>query len=158
MRASPGAPRWQGGTGRGMARAQAALLKGENLPPVGRLMRAAARASLDEQPLPAGVIPPGLDPLWPALARHLCRGSTAEDRALLTSLAQDPTLRPPPLQWGLRYIVRGDILLDGGTEITIDELTDRAGVPRLPYLEDLPPEIQIPDDAFTGPPPPRGWQ
>jgi hypothetical protein len=40
------------------------------------------------------------DPLWPALARHVARISTAEDRALLEDLARHPEKREPPLSWG----------------------------------------------------------
>src|SRR5205823_159373 len=49
------------------------------------------------------------DPLWSALARHLARRSTKADRELLVDLAQHPEKREPPLQWGLRHIVRGDV-------------------------------------------------
>jgi hypothetical protein len=86
---------------------------------------------------------PNLDPLWPALARHLARRATPEDRALLTNLAQHPEKREPPLSWGLRFIVRGDVLFDDGSVVTLDELCDEAGVPRLPYLEDLPDELEV---------------
>ncbi len=81
-----------------------------------------------------------LDPLWPALARHLARRATSADRALLVDLAQHPERRGPPLAWGLRFIVRGDVLLDDGSTATLDELCTEAGVPSLPYLEDLPAE------------------
>jgi hypothetical protein len=87
---------------------------------------------------------PKLDPLWPALARHLARRSTPEDRALLTDLAQHPEKREAPLSWGLQFIVRGDVMLaDGETVVTLDELADEAGVPRLPYLEDMPDELEV---------------
>jgi 3',5'-cyclic AMP phosphodiesterase CpdA len=83
------------------------------------------------------------DPLWSALARHLARCSTAEDRRLLIGLAQHPVRREPPLSWGLQFIVRGDVMLDDGSVVTLDELTDHAGLPRLPYLEELPDELQV---------------
>src|SRR5215203_75002 len=86
---------------------------------------------------------PSLDPLWPALARHLARRATPEDRALLTDLAQHPEKREPPLSWGLQFIVRGDVLFDDGSVATLDELCDEAGVPRLLYLEDLPDELEV---------------
>jgi 3',5'-cyclic AMP phosphodiesterase CpdA len=86
---------------------------------------------------------PDLDPLWPALARHLARRATPEDRALLNDLAQHPEKREPPLSWGLQFIVRGDVLFDDGSVATLDELCDEAGVPRLPYLEDLPDELEV---------------
>ncbi len=84
-----------------------------------------------------------VDPLWPALARHLARRATPKDRALLTDLAQHPEKREPPLSWGLQFIVRGDVLFDDGSVVTLDELCDEAGVPRLPYLEDLPDELEV---------------
>jgi hypothetical protein len=61
--------------------------------------------------------------------------STNEDRALLADLAAHPELRQPPMSWGLQYIVRGDVLLDDGTEVTLDGLCDEWGLDHLPYLE-----------------------
>jgi len=87
---------------------------------------------------------PHLDPLWPALACHLARRSTPEDRALLIDLAQHPEKREPPLSWGLQFIVRGDVMLsDCKTIVTLDELADEAGLPHLPYLEDMPDELEV---------------
>lgn len=77
------------------------------------------------------------DPMWPALARHLCNRATDDDRQLLTSLATVPD-RVPPLSWGLQYIVRGDLVFADGTELTLDQLADDLGLPRLPILEPLP--------------------
>jgi 3',5'-cyclic AMP phosphodiesterase CpdA len=86
---------------------------------------------------------PSLDPLWPALARHLARNATSEDRSFLSDLAQHPEkCREESLSWGLQFIVRGDVLLENDSIITLDELTDQAGLPRLPYLEDLPDELE----------------
>jgi hypothetical protein len=84
-----------------------------------------------------------LDPLWPALARHLARRSTAGDRILLTDLACNHAHREPPLSWGLQFIVRGDIMLDDHSITTLDQLTEEAGFPPLPYLEELPEELDI---------------
>jgi hypothetical protein len=81
-----------------------------------------------------------LDPLWPALARHIARISTAEDRSLLEELAQHPERREPPLSWGLRHIIRGDIILDDGDTLTLDEVTEQMGMPRLSHLENISPE------------------
>jgi TIR domain/NACHT domain len=86
---------------------------------------------------------PDLDPLWPALARHVARLATPEDRALLEDLAQNPERREPPLRWGLQFIVRGDVMLEDGTIITLDELADEAGVPRLPFLDEMPDELEV---------------
>jgi predicted phosphodiesterase len=88
-----------------------------------------------------------MDPLWPALARHLARRSTAEDRELLIDLAQHPEKREPPLQWGLRFIVRGDLMLDDSSFLTLDELADEIGVERLPYLDEMEPELEVDWDA-----------
>ena len=84
--------------------------------------------------------------LWSALARHLARCSTDADRELLIDLARNPEQREPPLSWGLRFIVRGDLLFDDGSIVTLDELCDELGLPRLPYLEDMPDEIELPDE------------
>jgi hypothetical protein len=86
---------------------------------------------------------PKLDPLWPTLARHLARRSTPEDRALLADLARHPEKREPPLSWGLQFIVRGDVMLADGSVVTLDDLADEAGVPHLPYLEDMPDELEV---------------
>ncbi|MBF0180087.1 MAG: hypothetical protein HQM03_08690 [Magnetococcales bacterium] len=83
------------------------------------------------------------DPLWPALARHVARCATDEDKKLLENLAKNPELREPPLQWGLKYIVRGDVMLADGSEITLDEMCDELGLPQLPYLEEMPPLLEI---------------
>lgn len=87
------------------------------------------------------------DPLWPAYARHIARRSTADDRALLESLAADPSQRPEPLASALKYYVRGDLVMPDGSELTLDELCDRAGVARLPLLEEMPPELDVDFDA-----------
>jgi hypothetical protein len=34
-------------------------------------------------------------------------------------------------------------MLEDGTVITLDELADEVGVPRLPFLEDLPDELEV---------------
>jgi len=81
---------------------------------------------------------PGADPLWSALARHVTRQSTPQDRELLENLARDPEARHSPLSWGLRFIVRGDIWLPDGTFTTLDKLAERVGLAPLPLLEDSP--------------------
>ncbi len=80
------------------------------------------------------------------MARHLARCASAADRALLEDLARHPEKREPPLSWGLQFIVRGDVLLDDGSFVTLDELCDKADLPHLPYLEELPDEIELPDE------------
>lgn len=83
------------------------------------------------------------DPLWPALARHIARMSTPEDRALLEDLVRHPEQRPAPLSWGLRHYVRGDLIFDDGSVVTLDELCAQAGVAPLPVLETMPDELDI---------------
>jgi hypothetical protein len=83
------------------------------------------------------------DPLWPALARHVARISTSEDRALLEDLARHPEKREPPLSWGLQHYVRGDLVFDDDSVVTLDELCAQAGVPPLPLLEAMPDELNI---------------
>ncbi len=87
---------------------------------------------------------PSLEPVWPALARHLARRSDAADRALLEGLARDPDrVEDGPLRWGLRFIVRGDVMLPDGSFVALDALCDEAGLPHLPYLEDPPETLAI---------------
>lgn len=95
----------------------------------------------DEDPKNLPKFSPDTDPLWPALARLLIRQATAGDWSLLEDLAKHPEKRAPPLSWGLKYLVRGDIILDDGSEITLDALSDKLGFPRLPYVEELPEEL-----------------
>ena len=87
---------------------------------------------------------PALHPVWPALARHLARRPHQADRELLESLARDPEqVEDGPLHWGLRFIVRGDVMLHDGRFVTLDTLCDEAGLPHLPYLEDPPPPLEV---------------
>ncbi|MDY7230604.1 metallophosphoesterase [Hyalangium rubrum] len=80
-------------------------------------------------------------PLWPALARHLARLSTPQDRALLELLARHPEGQGRTVFWGLKYYVRGDLVLADGGELTLNALCDELGLPHLPYLEDMPDEL-----------------
>ncbi|HSR98930.1 MAG TPA: NACHT domain-containing protein [Kofleriaceae bacterium] len=111
------------------------------------LMQLACRVSLGHEPgsrrLADALAQFGGDPLWPALARHIARSSTVADRALLEDLAAHPERREGPVSWALRYYVRGDIATPAGAVITIDQLCDELGSPRLALLEDMPPEIEI---------------
>jgi hypothetical protein len=86
------------------------------------------------------------DPLWAALARHVARISTDDDRALLEELARHPEQRPPPLSWGLQFYVRGDQMLADGSVVMLDELCTRAGVPSPPLLEPMLDELDIDED------------
>lgn len=128
------------------------------------LFRLACRASLhpeaDASALEQALADYSGDPLWPALARHLSRRSTADDRALLEDLARHPEKREGVLSWCLRYYVRGDVMLQDGTVLTIDELCHQLGIDPPPLLEDLPGELPLPTfDAqleLAGEKPPAG--
>jgi hypothetical protein len=39
--------------------------------------------------------------------------------------------------------VRGDVMLDDGEVVTLDELADELGLPHLPYLKDMPNELEV---------------
>jgi hypothetical protein len=80
------------------------------------------------------------DPLWRALARHITRRASDDEKRLLLDLAAHPEKRDPPLRWGLQYIVRGDVILEDGTELTLDELAKDAHLEPLPYLVDPAPD------------------
>lgn len=84
------------------------------------------------------------DPLWPALARHVARISTSEDRAFLEDLARHPEQREPPLSWGLQHYVRGDLVFNDDSVVTLDELCIQAGLAPLPLLDPMPDELGTP--------------
>ncbi|MDC3959045.1 NACHT domain-containing protein [Polyangium jinanense] len=135
--------------GIGRAGTRAVLAFSEPKDPLLRLFHEACRLSLrprsESMPFRRALaeLPEGIDPLWPALARHVARMSTPEDRKLLCELAERPESREKPLSWGLRYYVRGDLVLDDGTEVELDELCDEAGIARLPWLVDMPDELDV---------------
>ena len=81
------------------------------------------------------------DRLWVSLARHICGCSMPEDQDVLNDAAKHPDTRTSLLNWGLKYIVRGDLVLDDGQEIRLDDLADDLNLPRLPYLEDMPNDV-----------------
>lgn len=97
-----------------------------------------------------------LDPVWPALARHVARRSTSEDRELLIKRAQYPESSADDLtRCGLQYYVRGDIMFHDGDVVTLDELFSNWGLKPVPLLEPFPPDVKIDWDAksfFSGPP------
>ena len=47
------------------------------------------------------------------------------------------------LGWGLKYWVRGDVVFHDDSETTLDQLRGVIGLPALPYLVDVPPELEI---------------
>ncbi len=132
-------------------RALLAANRSDKAPPIAQLLAPACRlpnasAGADSSELEAAVDRhgPELHPLWTSLARHLARRATDDDCALLESLARDPNqVEDGPLRWGLRFIVRGDVMLPDGSFVTLDELCDDAGLPHLPYLEDPPEPLDI---------------
>lgn len=117
--------------------------------PVVELMRAACLVSLNPDADAAQFdkaltdYPADGESLWPALARYLARCATDEDNALMLDLAAHPERREGSLAWGLKYIVRGDVILDENSEITLDALADEVGVPRLPLLDAAPRAYKI---------------
>jgi NACHT domain len=78
------------------------------------------------------------DVLWPALSRHLAFRGRKDDEDSLRSLAEDPSQRNGVLGWALKYLVRGDVVLNDGSEISLDELSKSSGVPPLPFIEQYP--------------------
>jgi hypothetical protein len=66
----------------------------------------------------------------------------------LVELARYPEQRKPPLSWGLQHYVRGDLVLEDGSVIRLNELCARTGLALLPLLEDMPDEIKSPLDAL----------
>ena len=138
--------------GRCLARSLLAQLSQnlEGRPAEVRLLSQACRISLDTAPgQPPAPLPPQKEhifPLWAALARHLARQSSDEDKALLNDLAQHPEKCEGELSWGLQFIARGDLLMPDGSFQTLDDLCDRLGLPHLPYLEDLPPELVLDEE------------
>jgi hypothetical protein len=79
--------------------------------------------------------------------------SSSNDQTLLAELAAHPERREGLLYWGLRYYVRGDIVMSDGSVITLDEICDQIGMPRLSVVDDMLPEFNldvIEDDALEG--------
>lgn len=75
------------------------------------------------------------EPIWPALARLRARVDSDMDRQLLADAASHPERYPAPLCWGLQYYVRGDVLLNTGEELTLDEITRSLKIGPLPYVD-----------------------
>ena len=133
--------------GRAAARFSMAVLDPSKEKGIARLFCLAARLSAqpnsDPRPFKAALaeIGPTLPEMWPALAKHITRRSTPEDRALLVDYAQHPEKAGEPLCWGLQFFVRGDVMLEDGSIVTLDELFANSGLPPLSLLEDMAPEL-----------------
>jgi hypothetical protein len=84
---------------------------------------------------------------WPALSRRIAGLQRPDDTALLVQIGKEPGLCGPALEDAMRYIVRGDVVLDAGAEVTIDALAAEAGIDTLPYLD----EVDVKVEARKGP-------
>ena len=134
------------------------------------LLKAACRLSLDSNPAPDILNPAiaGLDekynhPLWPALARHISRLSDQADRDLLefaSKIPDDYVNEYAPgndtLRWGLKYYVRGDVMLGDGSVYTLDELNKKFGYDPPPYLEEMGDEVE-PEELQPDEEPDQPW-
>jgi len=81
---------------------------------------------------------------WLPFACHIARLSNGQDREQLEDSVRHPEKQADPFSWGLRYMVRGDVMLLDGSVVTLDELSDELNLPRLPYVEEMPEEIELP--------------
>jgi 3',5'-cyclic AMP phosphodiesterase CpdA len=135
--------------GRITGRAFLASVKLHNPLPEEAMLAAACRLSLQPERDPVefeqilAQHSSSVEPLWLALAGHLAGRSTTDNRDLLVDLAQHPEKLDPPLRWGLQFIVRGDVLCEDGTIVTLDQLCDHHGIDHLPYLEVMEKELEI---------------
>ncbi len=134
----------QSSQGRSGTRAVLAYMEGSDDPTL-KLLQEACRVSLNPRRSTAGLADTLArwesahgDPLWSALARHIARMSTPQDLQLLDLLARLPEGQSSPLSWGLRYCVRGDLVLADGSTLTLDALCEELHLPHLPYVEDMP--------------------
>jgi hypothetical protein len=125
--------------------------------PLTDLLRTACRHSLDPARGALAASPFSGDPLWAALARHVARSSTPDDRALLEAHARTPDQAPEPLRWGLRYMVRGDVMFEDGSVVNLDEIwaslrehfpQDAEQLQDLPWLDDMRPNIEMDRSAI----------
>ena len=83
-------------------------------------------------------------------SRNTCKRSSEEDRSLLSDRVQSIHKPESALDYGLKYLIRGDLILADGTEMAIDDICSAIGIPHLPYLEDIvaPPS----EEVFRGKP------
>lgn len=89
---------------------------------------------------------PTVLPLWVSLAKHLARRSDDDDRALLIDAVRNPEQFAKDdqiLAWGIQYWVRGDVMFEDGSVVTLDELLGE----ELLYLDDMEDELEIGWDA-----------
>ena len=83
------------------------------------------------------------DRLWPYLAKHIAGIASEDEQNYLIDLVKNPRHEDPQIADGLKYIVRGDVVFDDGSEATLDELCAEIGEPSLPYLEPMLPLLEI---------------
>jgi hypothetical protein len=84
------------------------------------------------------------DPLWPSLAKHLAFRSSNSDLEILIGAAGNPNTRSGVFAWSLQHIVRGDIILNDGSELMLNEITSRLALPNLPLIENYPVSDYVP--------------
>ena len=131
----------------GRAHARADVLEKLETPEsaVEKLMHTAVKASLSangDQAPPAkhGAKIPSF---WTSLAKHLTRCATERDFQILQRAVENAEGFPEPVNWGLQFLVRGDVVRRDGTIFRLDDLSDSLGLPRLPLLESMPDELEL---------------
>ncbi len=148
----------------GFAGTRAILAHSDDATPLARRFATATRCSLNPTLDPTSLtLPFEGHELWPALARHIARISTPDDRTLLEYYAANPeSADTDTLRWALKYWVRGDIVFEDGSEMTLDELWIELrkafpdeDIPDLPLLDAMEPELDIDWDAPEPEPEPK---
>ncbi len=74
------------------------------------------------------------------------QGKRSVDCALLIRAVQTPPNEEGALPWGLRFVARGDVLLEDGSVVTLDQLAQDIEVDPPPYLEEPFPTVPTIDD------------
>lgn len=79
--------------------------------------------------------------IWRDLSQYLVGEADSEAlRRLHDPISAYGGVTSDPMQVaGLHYLVAGQIWLPDGSDFSIDEIAFRAGIPSLPYLDELPP-------------------
>ena len=139
---------------RGVARGALAIRAAKSYPytdDIRELMSAAARSAVDKDYGPKGFavtadrLRGNVGPLWWSLANIVSKPEEEGHQHLhhldiLKNLAQRPEeCGDPDLELGLRFIVRGDVLLPSGEVLSLEDL----GVSDLAWIEEPGPEINF---------------